>query len=280
MRRFMSIFTFGSIFVNIQALHTLLGPNHMLHRATPFKHFEKLSHKVPEELIDVPEMPCIKVLMDETKWEELHPRVKALPYYADGRLLMGPIKKLAERIGQITPICEADGKTVKNEMIGFMKELKNETLEGNYQVTPQLMEATEKLDCNQISGIRDLRLAAYIFMVTGFHRHVGFVGDYYGDPSLATMSWKSGEAFGRPRQHMIMSVVNVFTSTRQPLLKEDYTHLFSDLEPELSQSLTKAWRDFQSALREVEDEIDRRNEARVIKNINMSPKVLESAVSK
>jgi len=136
------------------------------------------------------------------------------------------------------------------------------------------------MDCNQIDDIRSQRLAAYIFMVTGFHRHVGFVGDYYGDPSLATMSWKSGEAFGRPRQHMIMSVVNVFTSTRQPLLKEDYTHLFSDLEPELSQSLTKAWRDFQSDLKEVEEEIDRRNEAREIKNINMSPKVLECAVAK
>lgn len=25
-------------------------------------------------------------------------------------------------------------------------------------------------------------LAVTIFVVTGFHRHVGFVGDYYGDP--------------------------------------------------------------------------------------------------
>eukprot|EP00434_Breviolum_minutum_P009780 symbB.v1.2.008612.t1/scaffold541.1/size189716/8 len=158
------------------------------------------------------------------------------------------------------------------------------------------------------------RMAVNIFVVTGFHRHVGFVGDYYADPGLASMSWKSGEAFGRPRQHMIMSVVNVFTSMRQPLLKEDYTHLFKGLEKE--EALTKAWKSFQADLQKATmmataiwegsidrrirwdpgtllaiyehekqnnwlfREIDRRNEQREIKNINMSPKIVESAVSK
>ncbi|CAJ1360814.1 unnamed protein product [Effrenium voratum] len=83
--------------------------------------------------------------------------------------------------------------------------------------------------------------------------------------SLASMSWKSGEPFGRPRQHMIMSVVNVFTSMQQPLLKEDYTHLFKGTDHEAE--LTKAWKNFQGYLQE---EIDRRNEKRRIKNINMS----------
>ncbi|CAJ1401361.1 unnamed protein product [Effrenium voratum] len=62
------------------------------------------------------------------------------------------------------------------------------------------------------------------------------------------MSWKSGEPFGRPRQHMIMSVVNVFTSMQQPLLKEDYTHLFKGTDHEAE--LTKAWKNFQGYLQE------------------------------
>ncbi|CAE7756380.1 unnamed protein product, partial [Symbiodinium sp. CCMP2456] len=124
------------------------------------------------------------------------------------------------------------------------------------------------------------RMAVYIFIVTGYHRHVGFVGDYYADPGLASMSWKSGEPYGRPRQHMIMSVVNVFTSMQQPLLKEDYTHLFRGLAPDQEEHMTKVWKAFQADLQKVEEEIDRRNKEREIMNINMSPKVIESTVSK
>merc|ERR1719221_1179949 len=119
-----------------------------------------------------------------------------------------------------------------------------------------------------------------MFVVTGWHRQVGFVGDYFQDPHLATMSWKDGEAFGRPRQHMIMSIINVFTSTNQPLLKDDYTHLFSGMQPDLSSEFTKLWRQFQSDLNGLEDEIDFRNTRRDIVNINMSPRVLECAVAK
>lgn len=47
LRRVMSIFTFGGIFVNMQAMHTLIGPSHLLHRASPFKAFTHLSKVVP-----------------------------------------------------------------------------------------------------------------------------------------------------------------------------------------------------------------------------------------
>ncbi|CAJ1398539.1 unnamed protein product [Effrenium voratum] len=161
----------------------------------------------------------------------------------------------------------------------------NETLEAHYKLDKRLEAYLEHADlanelCKEtvVKEVLKHRIATYFFVVTGYHRHVGFVGDYYSDPSLASMSWKSGEPFGRPRQHMIMSVVNVFTSMQQPLLKEDYTHLFKGTDHEAE--LTKAWKNFQGYLQEVEEEIDRRNEKRRIKNINMSPKVVESAVSK
>merc|ERR1712083_734981 len=104
------------------------------------------------------------------------------------------------------------------------------------------------------------RFAAVMFSVSGWHRHVGFVGDYYADPELATMSWKEGEAYGRPRQHMIMTYINVFTSTRQPLLKEDFTHLFKGMVPDLESEFSEIWRSFLKDLEGVEQEIDSRNE--------------------
>ncbi|CAL1162351.1 unnamed protein product [Cladocopium goreaui] len=181
--------------------------------------------------------------------------------------------------GHVSLQIPENGK-LREDFHRLKEQFLNETLEANYQIDERIQKYTREDNCDdgKFLPIMKHRLAVNIFVVTGFHRHVGFVGDYYADPGLATMSWKSGEAFGRPRQHMIMSVVNVFTSMRQPLLKEDYTHLFKGLENE--EGLTKAWRNFQANLQEVEEEIDRRNEKREIKNINMSPKVVESAVSK
>ena len=88
-------------------------------------------------------------------------------------------------------------------------------------------------------------MAVYIFIVTGYHRHVGFVGDYYADPGglaaqllgvcprldkrrfaldacmlktdakyvqhmtaqgLASMSWKSGEPYGRLRSVSVTGI--------------------------------------------------------------------------
>lgn len=278
LRRVFSIFTFGTIFVNVQAVHVLCGPNHLLHRATPFSDFVKLSHKVPEILQDITEATPIRAITEDAEFEKLHPKLKQLPFYADGRLLFAAIQKFVDEMYEQLPLCE-NGK-LREDFHRLKEQFLNETLEANYQIDERIQKYTREDNCDdgKFLPIMKHRLAVNIFVVTGFHRHVGFVGDYYADPGLATMSWKSGEAFGRPRQHMIMSVVNVFTSMRQPLLKEDYTHLFKGLENE--EGLTKAWRNFQANLQEVEEEIDRRNEKREIKNINMSPKVVESAVSK
>jgi len=282
-RRLLSIFTFGSIFVNIQATHVLLGRNHLLHRATPFSDFLKLSHKVPTMLDDVTDAPAIQAIVEDAVWndkDKLSPKLRSLPYYADGRLLWETIKKFITEIFQRSNVCTEEG-ALQKEIADFKKEVVAETFEAHYHIDERLKKFSADVNCSDMFlKVIQHRMAVYIFIVTGYHRHVGFVGDYYADPGLASMSWKSGEPYGRPRQHMIMSVVNVFTSMQQPLLKEDYTHLFRGLAPDQEEHMTKAWRNFQADLQKVEEEIDRRNKEREILNINMSPKVLESAVSK
>jgi len=282
-RRVMSIFTFGTIFVNIQAMHQLVGPNHMLHRATPFKDFSLLSKIVPEAnagiIKDIPHMPGIKELVDDNLWEALHPKLREAPYFADGRLLVQAFRKLVYGFYDVIEgeVCNADGG-FSDPFMAMKDEMLHATEKAHYKGVEAMMPALEQ--CSQFQATIRNRTVAYFFTVTGFHRHVGFVGDYYSDPSLATMSWKAGETSGRPRQHMIMTLVNVFTSTRQPLLKEDYSHLFKGMQPNHEEVFTKLWRNFQQDLLEIEQEIDRRNKGREIVNINMSPRVLESAVSK
>merc|ERR1719210_2131395 len=92
-------------------------------------------------------------------------------------------------------------------------------------------------------------MLAGIWTVTGWHRHVGTVADYYSDPDLAAFSWKQGEAYPRPKQHLILSVVAAFTAMAQPKLSEDYTHVFAGMEDEFI--MTVLWRRFQEELKEV-----------------------------
>lgn len=283
-RRVLSIFTFGGIFINAQAMHVLLGPNHLLHRASPFKDFAGLSDIVPKSNHDVTEVPAIERIANDKEWDKLNPKLKELPFYADGRLLMLALRKMIYKFMDLSwPVVCPKGTWASN-FTDFVKDMGKFTLESHYQVSKDMLgfvnEAILFKDCTKFRELLTNRLVHYVYIVTAWHRHVGFVGDYYADPSLTTMSWKDGEPFGRPRQHMIMSVINVFTSTQQPLLKSDYTHLFKNMRPDLETEYTKVWKDFMEDLHEIEAEINVRNKGRKIKNVNHSPQVLECSVSK
>mmetsp|Transcript_97597 Transcript_97597/g.173820 ORF Transcript_97597/g.173820 Transcript_97597/m.173820 type:complete len:671 (-) Transcript_97597:175-2187(-) len=285
LRRLLSIFTFGGIFINAQAAHVLLGPNHLLHRASPFEDFADLSSVVPEASEDVTTVPAIERFADDEHWDQLDPDLKGLSFYADGRLFMNAVKKMITKFMDVTwpVVCSTDGLFASNftELIVDMVKFATES---HYKIQKELDGKTAadliKSDCNDYRAVMTNRLAHYIYLVTAWHRHVGFVGDYYTDPALTSMCWADGEAFGRPRQHMILGVINVFTSTRQPLLKEDYTHLFKGMQPDLESQYSKIWTEFRMDLEVVQAEINQRNKLRKILNINHSPEVLECSVSK
>jgi len=284
MRRYLSIFTFGAIFVNLQAMHTLIGANHMLHRATPFKKFTALSEIVPNRkfglMHDVVDNPGIRPLFNDTEWQMLHPKMKESPYFADGRLVAKAIAKMNEEVFKVIADELCDPKTGEyKKMFWNMKvEIYTETMQAGYPLHDGTY--TDESSCAEMKDVMRHRLNAYIYIVSAWHKHVGFVGDYYADPHLATMSWKEGEPYGRPKQHIIMSIINVFTSTNQPLLKQDFTHLFKGMEPDVESDFVRIWRDFQRDLQSAEEEIERRNKKRAIFSDNLSPRVLEAAVSK
>jgi len=282
LRRFLSIFTFGAIFVNLQAQFVLVGKNAMLHRAVPFEDFEGLSSLVPGILPDVAFAPGIpgrgmEAVINDAVFKKLPAKLQQAPFYADGKLVFEALHRLAQAFTEASGMCEdvASDEPLKR----FLGMLKKQMAEAGYQSNM----STLVLDSHNedLCPIMQKRMAVYMFMVTAWHSHVGFVGDYYADPDLAGMSWKTGELSSRPRQAMIASVINIFTSTKQPKLKEDYTHLFkTGLEAELSAKLTSMWHGFQADFEKVKKEIDLRNSNRKVPNINMDPDVLECSVAK
>ena len=289
MRRVTSIFTFGAIFVNLQAMHTLVGPKHLLHRATPFEDFVQLSSAIPSRdsqiMSDVTDIPALKAFNNETVFKQLHPMIQATPFFADGVLLFKAIKNMVAGFfvaSYDSTICP------KGQLHEDIQKLRiavlQETMAAHYHINggaaSQYMTDDKPCVSDVFNQTLQDRLGTYFFIVSGWHRHVGFVGDYYSDPEIASMSWKEGEPFGRPRQHMIMTIINVFTSTHQPLLKADHTHLFQGMKPDLSKEFTAVWHNFMKELDEVEKIVEQRNKKRKVSNSNMDPRFLESAASK
>jgi len=289
-RRVLSIFTFGAIFVNTQAMYMLIGSDHALHRATPFKNFEHLSKLVPEEMPDIQQWPALRALIYDDEFEALPAKLREAPFYADGRLLMKALREfMHEQQGIVDDYyCndfESTFEIAQTTQIAMQRLLKASNYKYHEVIQQNFSEEILHQYCHKENGtfqkfkpFKVDRLAIMAFIVTGWHRHVGYVGDYYNDPELAAMSWKEGERWARPRQHMIMSVINVFTSTAQPKLAEDYSFLFEGIAK--GQELAQAWRNFLTNFAKIGEEIDRRNAKRSIPNINMHPSIVESAVSK
>lgn len=272
MRRALTVFTFGTIFVNLNAMHTLIGPGHLLHRATPFKEFEALSDLVPTTLPLIEDQH--KALLDDEEFAKLPKELQDAPYYADGRLLVKAMRRLVDKYFYIyrNEICNSNGKVTDEELIRFREELMAENTESHY---------ASSLSRNVTCANMHLGMLAFLWTVTGWHRHVGTVGDYYADPELASFSWRDGEAHSRPKQHMLMSVVAAFTGTEQPKLAEDYSHVFRGIDHE--EEAVKVWDDFRKELKLVHDEIAKRNEKRMqtwgFKNIHADPNVVECSVA-
>lgn len=272
-RRFLSIFSFGSIFVNLNAMHTLIGPNHVLHRSSPFKNFEALSDLVPKSLPALSDYH--RPIFEDEHYKKLPALLQQAPYYQDGRLLAGALKEVLLNMTELygTQLCKPNGEMIDKEMISLWQELSTENTESGYKSRV----AGGPPNCTTMFEAT----IAVIWTVTGWHRHVGTVGDYYVDPDLASFSWKEGEAFARPRQHMQMSAVAAFTSTAQPKLGEDFSHIMQGIEREAD--AVAVLENFRRKLRTVHDEIEARNDRRMqtwgFKHIHADPEVVECSVA-
>lgn len=278
LRRLLSVFTFGSIFVNLQAMHTLIGPRHVLHRSTPFVQFEDLS-EVPQNLLPLTEKH--KALLKDEEWAKLPSKVQESPYFSDGKLLFDAERKLLKDFrelygyGSMGMCSSSDDKITGPEAAGFLNELVAENAHSHYASSLH-----PNVTCTEFF---EEILMSYIWTVTGWHRHVGTVGDYYRDPELASFSWRDGERVARPLQHMQMTTVAVFTSSLQPKIIEDYSHVFQGVykEPQMIQIMDR----FRAQLGRVSKEIEKRNEKRLhdpdmgFKNIHADPKIVECSVA-
>jgi len=274
-RRLMSIFTSGTILANVQAMHILLGRKQMLHRASPFEDFEEVTDMIQQRLPDITQIPGVVKVFNESH-PDYHQDMVA--YIADGKQVANAMKDFASNFMRIYEpyYCDAAGFVRDPALVRFMRIVMRESTEAQYKpaMPSEGGENGAGISCSDMA----YRLSVMMFIVTAWHRQVGLVSAYYSDPEVASMSWKDGEAFGRPRQHMLASVITAFTSTEQPkLLSDERSAIFDDVF--LGYAAADAWIKFMAALRSVEDNINLANLWRIPFN-TMLPSLLECSVAK
>jgi len=268
LRRFMSIFTFGSIWINNVAMHLLVGHRSPLDRGTAFKDYDGVDKMLPSLM--KPLVQWHEKLLDDAEFEKLPQLIKDTPYYSDGRLLSREIKKMLMSMAKVMKMddCKQTKLIPDGSIIRFL-----ERIAVDEQLTGYDRSVRDDDDCGVLLKVFE----SVIWTVTGWHRHVGKVADLMSDPNLAGFSWKEGETSTRPRQAMLMSVVAAFTGSPHPKIIEDFTHLFVGVKG--GEKMTQIWHDFQRGLQDVEAEVTKRNGQRHIKNAQGNPRNVECSVA-
>jgi cytochrome P450 len=276
LRRLLSIFTFGTIGVNKNAAHQLVGPHHLLHRSTPFSDFGHVS-EVAQATIPSLES-SFGPFLDHEKFMMLDHAVGQTPYFADGKLLFGALRGLVDSWFGIygADWCEEGGAVVDSNLEAFIERFEAWSMHQAHATTDSVwlqLRVDGTLSCG---GLKRW-LTVILFAVTGYHRHVGTVGDIAADPDFASFSWKEGEAYSRPLQHLQMALVAASTAKVMPKVLNDFGHLAAGLPKQEQAELSL--RSFKDAMTNVAAKIEQNNAARAIPYSQMDPRYVECSVA-
>lgn len=108
-------------------------------------------------------------------------------------------------------------------------------------------------DCNVLVSF----VTEVIFLVTGWHRHVGTVADFFRDTRFASTAWKKGEVQSPPKHSMMTQLLAATTNANYPKLTQSLSDIYSrdvqfkDIFDALHKSMMK-----------VQQEVEERNEWR------------------
>lgn len=276
LRRVLSMFTFGTIKVNIVALHQLLGPNAMLQRSTPFADFLEVQTLARDALPSLEEQ--FGVFVNTTRKVALPMELQQTPFIQDGQLLFDAIKQFVGNVFNVYESWCTNGILTDSAILLFFERIKTWSLFRRHMDTDSRFLALHSDDGTSLrcEGVQ-LWFTIHFFYVTGYHRHVGQVADTATDPDFAGFSWKEGEAFARPRQAVQLSLIAATTATTWPKLSEDYSHLMQGVAN--SSRATAVFKAFQREMQAVKSTINARNTVRAVPYMQMHPDEVECSVA-
>jgi hypothetical protein len=119
-------------------------------------------------------------------------------------------------------------------------------------------------------------LTQFMFVVTGFHEHVGGVAEYVLDPAFMGGKIRKGHLMADVQSTVQVLLLLAATGFKQPPLIGDYTHLFLERERSAARAVFAR---YQQALQALSAAIDSRNQQRVQPYQTFNPVFLQSSVS-
>lgn len=114
-------------------------------------------------------------------------------------------------------------------------------------------------DCTSLKAL----LTEVIFMVTGWHRHVGSVADFFRDTRFAATMWKEGETNTRPKQATMMMLLAATTNAILPKLSMDLAETIYAGNGKLEENLKEG---LYPTMLEIQTQIEERNQIRQSQN--------------
>jgi hypothetical protein len=272
------MFTHGSIEVNYNAQHQLIGPDHLLQRSTPFHDFHEVAQAAQSLMFSMKD--AYGAFVDESIFSAMDPELKSLPLYEDGRELYKVIDTLVTKWAALynSEWCDDNAYIKDGNIKFFIKRLDTWTLFDRTAASDQewfgLYSTTGELTCNGFYTW----LKTALFAVSGYHRHVGTVADIASDPDFASFSNAVGEAFGRPRQHMQMALIAGSTARVFPKVVSDFSFLAEGLNSGAEEA-SQILQDFQADMKKMALQVDSRNAQRPTPYLQMHPNYVEASVA-
>jgi len=275
----------GSLSINFNAALNLFPQGILIHRASPFAS-EAYQH---EDGRGNGILWAKTVVLRYTKFEDAYRtyrqfyeelrsegvQMPELPFFEDGLLIHQEIQRYVDSAidliyGSGQYLCNARYR-VDVEAQRFISQFWALSDPATPDFWPQEFRGST---CNNLKGL----LTEVIFMVTGWHRHVGTVADFFRDTRLASTVWKEGESNTRPRQAHLMMLLAATTNAILPKLSQELSEtIYGD-----HTALSDNFRTLNSRMLEVQSEIEQRNQVRQSQNNvpyhNMEPESIEWGV--
>jgi len=275
--------TYGSLQINSVAAMTLFAGNMQVHRTSPFGRdaFEPRDGStggIWAKTVVLRLRPFQEIYNAYLTHRNTAAHAPEMPFFEDGILMYSALKRyvsafINEAFGATPVQCDQNlGESGPTKR--FVAKFFAETDPATPDFWPQEMRNAGS-SCESLKAL----LTESIFAVSGIHRHVGSVSDFYRDLTFAGTAWPEGEAQPRPKQGFLTLLLAAATNFFGPKLQDaaTLTHMFED-----KPGVLHVFESLIEDLTAVQIEVESRNQRRLAEgNLafhQMEPKYVEWGV--
>lgn len=265
LRHILTPHVWGTLSINLGAATNLFAKGMLVHRASPFE-----AEAFQEENGDDGKLWKMIPALRYTPFEELYQtyvEVKVqyqsafheIPFFEDGKMLHDALKNyLTHVVTFLYGAIEKESSQKQSCDSGLQADKRVDVFVKHFfelnahepHFYPKHWQEFASSRCSVLIKF----LAEVIFLVTGWHKHVGTVADFFRDTRFASTSWKEGETQAPPKHSMLMQLLAATTNAHYPRLNQSLTDIYSR-----SSQFHDIFVGLHTSMNDVQQNVERRN---------------------